>query len=71
LVNNGVSANGSYQHDGKHPKASASERGRDLSEKDCEAIVSAVFDGATKLGRLTKGPAEYREGRVDQPKAKK
>jgi hypothetical protein len=47
------------------------ERGLDPpSEKDCEAIVSAMFDGATKLGRLTKGP-EYREGRVDQPKAKK
>jgi hypothetical protein len=33
------------------------------SEEDCEAIVSAMFDGATKLGRLTKGPAEFREGR--------
>ena len=41
------------------------------SEEDCEAIVSAMFDGAAKLGRLTKGPAEFREDRVDQPKAKK
>jgi hypothetical protein len=29
------------------------ERGLDPpSEKDCEAIVSAMFDGATKLGQI-------------------
>jgi len=34
------------------------ERGLDPpSEKDCEAIVSAMFDGATKLGRIIEAPS--------------
>ena len=26
-------------------------------EEDCEAIVSAMFDGATKLGRIIEAPS--------------
>jgi len=34
------------------------ERGLDPpSEKDCEAIASAMFDGASKLDRIIKAPS--------------
>lgn len=48
-------------------------RARDLATKAIETIIDPAAppeEQAQRRRRLTKGPTEFREARVDQPKAK-
>lgn len=53
---------------------SGADRAKDLATKAVEGIIDpsiSVEERAHRRRRITKGPSEFREGRVDQPKAKK
>jgi hypothetical protein len=54
-------------------KASPNERLRELAAKTIEKIIDPSAppqERTERKSRLTKAPAEFREARVDQPKAK-
>ena len=53
---------------------SGADRAKDLATKAVEGIIDpsiSVEERAHRRRRITKGPSEFREDRVDQPKAKK
>jgi hypothetical protein len=53
---------------------SGSDRAKELATKAVEGIINPSVpaeERALRRRRLTKGPTEFREDRVDQPKAKK
>jgi hypothetical protein len=50
------------------------DRARELASKTIEKLgdtAAGPEERAHRRRRLTKGPTEFREGRIDQPKAKK
>ena len=54
-------------------KASRANRAKELAANTIEKIIDAGAppeERTERKRRLTKGPAEFREARVDQPKAK-
>jgi hypothetical protein len=56
------------------PKQPAAERAKELATKTIEKIIDPSAppeERALRRRRLTKGPSEFREDRVDLPKAKK
>jgi hypothetical protein len=58
----------------KHPSAARAGRAKELATKAIETIVDPSVpaeERAQRRRRLTKGPSEFREDRVDQPKANK
>jgi hypothetical protein len=53
---------------------SGADRAKDLATQAVEGIIDpsiSVEERAHRRRRITKGPSEFREDRVDQPKAKK
>ncbi len=57
----------------KQPSPARATRAKDLATKVIEKMIdpdAAPEEQAQRRRRLTKGPLEFREGRVDQPKAK-
>jgi hypothetical protein len=56
----------------KQPPAARAERAKELAAKAIEKILdpSAPQERAQRHRRLTKGPSEFRDDRVDLPKAK-
>ena len=57
----------------KQPPAAPAERAKELAAKTIEKIIDPAAPPEERIERkrrLTKGPAEFRDARVDQPKAK-
>jgi hypothetical protein len=57
----------------KQPPAARAERAKELAAKAIEKIIdpsATSEERAQRRRRLTKGPSEFREDRVDMPKAK-
>jgi len=57
----------------KQPSAARAERAKELAAKTIEKIIDPAAPPDERIERkrrLTKGPAEFRDARVDQPKAK-
>jgi hypothetical protein len=57
----------------KQPSAARADRAKELATKAIEKIIDPTAppkERAQRRRRLTKGPTEFREARVDQPKAK-
>ena len=58
----------------KEPSAAGANRAKELATKAVEKIIDPSVpseERAQRRRQLTKGPSEFREERVDQPKAKK
>ena len=58
----------------KEPSAAGANRAKELATKAVEKIIDPSVpseERAQRRRQLTKGPSEFREDRVDQPKAKK
>ena len=58
----------------QRPKAAPAERAKELAAKAIEQIIdtaASMEDRTERKRRLTKGPSEFREVRVDQPKPKR
>ena len=54
-------------------RAARADRAKELAAKTIEKIIDPAAPSEERIERkrrLTKGPAEFREARVDQPKAK-
>jgi hypothetical protein len=54
-------------------RAARLDRAKELAAKTIEKIIDPAappLERAERKRRLTKGPAEFREARIDQPKAK-
>jgi hypothetical protein len=57
----------------KQPSTARADRARELATKAIEKILDPAAppeERAQRKRRITKGPLEFREARVDQPKAK-
>jgi len=57
----------------KQPAAARAARAKELATKAIDKIVDPSAppeERAQRRRRLTKGPTEFREARIDQPKAK-
>jgi hypothetical protein len=57
----------------KQPSAASAARAKELAAKAIDKLIDADApheERAQRRQRLTKGPTEFREARVDQPKAK-
>ena len=57
----------------KQPSAARAARAKELAAKTIEKIIDPAAPPDERIERkrrLTKGPAEFRDARVDQPKAK-
>ncbi len=57
----------------KQPSAARADRAKELATKAIEKIIDPAAlpeERAQRRRRLTKGPSEFREDRVDLPKAK-
>jgi hypothetical protein len=58
----------------KQPSAARGDRAKELAAKTIEKIIDPTAppeERARRRHRLTKGPTEFREDRVDQRKAKR
>ena len=57
----------------KQPSPARAARAKELASKAIDKMIDAAAppeERAQRRRRLTKGPMEFREARVDQPKAK-
>jgi Arc/MetJ-type ribon-helix-helix transcriptional regulator len=57
----------------KQPSAARAVRAKELAAKAIDKIIDPAAppeERAQRRRRLTKGPTEFREARIDQPKAK-
>jgi hypothetical protein len=57
----------------KHSSAAGADRAKQLATKAVEKMIDSSVpseERAQRRRQLTKGPSEFREDRVDQPKAK-
>ena len=57
----------------KEPSAAGANRAEELATKAVEKMIDSSVpseERAQRRRQLTKGPSEFREDRVDQPKAK-